>query len=78
MIRPTSTTVSPTTLTPRCQALLHATVPVVAAVNGPCAGGGFGLALLADVTVAARSAYFLVPQVSSLGIAPDAGPNVGG
>lgn len=62
-----------TTLTPLCQALLHAGVPIVAAVNGPCVGGGLGLALLADVTLAARSAYFLVPQVASLGIAPDAG-----
>lgn len=60
-------------LTPLCQALLHARVPIVAAVNGPCAGGGLGLALLADVTIAARSAYFLVPQVAALGIAPDAG-----
>lgn len=61
------------TLTPLCEALLQARVPIVAAVNGPCAGGGLGLALLADVTVAARSAYFLVPQVAALGIAPDAG-----
>jgi 2-(1,2-epoxy-1,2-dihydrophenyl)acetyl-CoA isomerase len=60
-------------LNPLCQAILHAAVPVVAAVNGPCAGGGLGLALLADVTIAARSAFFLVPQVTSLGIAPDAG-----
>lgn len=62
-----------TTLNPLCQALLHARVPIVAAVNGPCAGGGLGLALLADITIAARSAYFLVPQVAGLGIAPDAG-----
>jgi 2-(1,2-epoxy-1,2-dihydrophenyl)acetyl-CoA isomerase len=60
-------------LNPLCQAILHASVPVVAAVNGPCVGGGLGIALLADITIAARSAYFLVPQVASLGIAPDAG-----
>jgi 2-(1,2-epoxy-1,2-dihydrophenyl)acetyl-CoA isomerase len=60
-------------LNPLCQAILHAPVPVVAAVNGPCAGGGLGIALIADITIAARSAYFLVPQVASLGIAPDAG-----
>ncbi|HEU4362756.1 MAG TPA: enoyl-CoA hydratase-related protein [Mycobacterium sp.] len=62
-----------TTMTPVCQALLRARIPIVAAVNGPCAGGGLGLALLADITIATRSAYFLVPQVASLGIAPDAG-----
>ncbi|WP_396902080.1 enoyl-CoA hydratase/isomerase family protein [Mycolicibacterium sp.] len=60
-------------LSPLCQAIAGAPVPVVAAVNGPCAGGGLGLALLADVTIAAESAYFMVPQVNSLGIVPDAG-----
>lgn len=60
-------------LNPLCEAIINAPVPVVAAVNGPCAGGGLGLALLADVTIAAESSYFLVPQVSSLGIVPDAG-----
>lgn len=60
-------------LNPLCQAIVDAPVPVVAAVNGPCAGGGLGLALLADIVVAAESSYFLVPQVSSLGIVPDAG-----
>lgn len=60
-------------LSPMCGAIAASRVPVVAAVNGPCAGGGLGLALLADVTIAAKSAYFLVSQVHSLGIAPDAG-----
>jgi 2-(1,2-epoxy-1,2-dihydrophenyl)acetyl-CoA isomerase len=60
-------------LNPLCQAITDAAVPVIAAVNGPCAGGGLGIALLADVTIAAESAYFLVPQVSALGIVPDAG-----
>lgn len=58
---------------PLCEALLAAPVPVVAAVNGPCAGGAVGLALLADVTIAARSAYFLIPQVSALSLVPDVG-----
>ncbi|MDB4946098.1 MAG: enoyl-CoA hydratase [Labilithrix sp.] len=48
-------------------------VPVVTAVNGPAVGGGVGVALSADVTVMARSAYFLVPQVQELGIVPDLG-----
>lgn len=60
-------------LNPLCEAMLAAPVPTLAAVNGPCVGGGAGLALLADVTVAKRSAYFLIPQVDSLGIAPDLG-----
>lgn len=60
-------------LNPLCRAIAEAPVPVLAAVNGPCAGGGLGLALLADITIAAESSYFLVPQVSSLGIVPDAG-----
>lgn len=50
-------------------------VPVVSAVNGPCAGGSFGFALAADVALCARSAYFLVPQVTQLGVVPDCGVN---
>ena len=47
--------------------------PVVSAVNGPCAGAGVGLALAADVVVAARSAYFYLPFMPRLGIVPDLG-----
>ncbi len=43
-------------LVPRLHALPQ---PVVAAINGPAAGGGLALALGADVRVAARSALFL-------------------
>jgi 2-(1,2-epoxy-1,2-dihydrophenyl)acetyl-CoA isomerase len=43
-------------------------VPVVAA-----AGAGVGLALAADVTIAARSAYFYLPFLPKLGIVPDLG-----
>lgn len=37
--------------------------PVVAAVNGAAAGGGFALALAADVRIAASGAVFLVANV---------------
>lgn len=48
-------------------------VPVVSAVNGTAAGAGVGLALAADVTIAAQSAYFYLPFVPRLGIIPDMG-----
>jgi 2-(1,2-epoxy-1,2-dihydrophenyl)acetyl-CoA isomerase len=48
-------------------------VPVVAAVNGATAGAGVGLALAADVVLAARSAYFYLPFMAKLGIVPDLG-----
>ena len=48
-------------------------VPVVAAVNGAAAGAGASLALAADVVLARRSAYFLLPFVPNLGILPDLG-----
>ncbi|CAD6551118.1 1,2-epoxyphenylacetyl-CoA isomerase [Paraburkholderia kirstenboschensis] len=50
-------------------------VPVISAVNGPCAGGAMGYALAADIVLCARSAYFLVAQVAQLGVVPDLGIN---
>jgi 2-(1,2-epoxy-1,2-dihydrophenyl)acetyl-CoA isomerase len=47
--------------------------PVLAAVNGPCAGAGVGLALAADIVLAARSAYFFLSFMPRLGIVPDLG-----
>lgn len=47
--------------------------PVLSAVNGACAGAGVGLALVADVVLAARSAYFYLPFMPRLGIVPDLG-----
>ncbi|WP_430396820.1 enoyl-CoA hydratase/isomerase family protein [Ferrovibrio sp.] len=43
--------------------------PVVALVEGPAMGGGFGLACIADVTIAEAGAGFAMPEVS-LGILP--------
>lgn len=47
--------------------------PVLCAVNGAAAGAGVGLALAADVVLAARSAYFYLPFMPRLGIVPDLG-----
>ena len=58
---------------PITQAIADCRVPVVSAVNGACVGGAVGIALAADVVIAARSAYFLVPQVAALGAVPDLG-----
>jgi crotonobetainyl-CoA hydratase len=46
--------------------------PVIAAVNGIAAGGGFELALAADLLVAAKHAQFSLPE-ATLGIIPDSG-----
>ena len=48
-------------------------VPVVCAVNGVAAGGGFGIALAADIVIASQSAMFYLPFVPALGIVPDMG-----
>ena len=58
---------------PLVETLRTLPVPVVAAVNGAAAGAGVGLALAADVTIAARSAYFYLPFLPKLGIVPDLG-----
>src|SRR5699024_8772507 len=41
-------------------------------VNGPCAGAAVGIALAADIVLAARSAYFYEPFVG-IALVPDAG-----
>lgn len=46
--------------------------PVVAAVNGACAGAAFGVALACDLRIAHSSAYFVV-GFSGIALAPDSG-----
>lgn len=48
-------------------------VPVVSALPGVAAGAGVGIALSADIVIAARSAYFYLPFIPKLGIVPDLG-----
>jgi 2-(1,2-epoxy-1,2-dihydrophenyl)acetyl-CoA isomerase len=44
--------------------------PVIAAVNGPCAGAAFGVALACDLRIAHSRAYFVV-GFSGIALAPD-------
>ena len=53
------------------RALMDCPVPTIARVNGAAAGGGFGLALACDITVAAESAFFVATFGPRLGIVPD-------
>lgn len=46
--------------------------PVVAAVEGACAGAGFSLALACDLIVAAQNSVFAM-SYSSVGLSPDGG-----
>jgi 2-(1,2-epoxy-1,2-dihydrophenyl)acetyl-CoA isomerase len=49
--------------------------PVIAAVNGPCAGAAFGIALACDLRIAKSSAYFVV-GFSGIALAPDSGISI--
>ena len=57
---------------PAFKALRECCVPVVVAVNGVAAGGGFSLAMSGDLIVAARSASF-IQVFSRIGLVPDLG-----
>lgn len=46
--------------------------PVVAAVNGPCAGIGMSFAMVADLVIANESAFFL-QAFRNIGLVPDGG-----
>lgn len=47
-------------------------IPVIAAVNGPAAGAGAPMALLADFVIAAQSSFFYF-AFAQVGLVPDAG-----
>jgi 2-(1,2-epoxy-1,2-dihydrophenyl)acetyl-CoA isomerase len=57
---------------PVARALLEFEKPMVAAVNGPCAGAGVGIALACDVVVASEAATFTIAFVRR-GLVPDYG-----
>ena len=52
-----------------CVAYAQTGLAVVAVVEGTCMGGGFGLACVADVTLASDSVAFRLPE-TSLGVVP--------
>jgi 2-(1,2-epoxy-1,2-dihydrophenyl)acetyl-CoA isomerase len=59
-------------LNPLVRRLRAAPFPVIAAVNGTAAGAGVGLALAADIILAARSAMFAL-SFTRIGLGPDGG-----
>jgi 2-(1,2-epoxy-1,2-dihydrophenyl)acetyl-CoA isomerase len=54
------------------QMLARMSKPMVTLVNGPSAGAGFGLALLGDIVLSARSAHFTAAY-TRIGLTPDGG-----
>ncbi len=57
---------------PLVRVMRRSRLPIVAAVNGPCAGAAVGIALAADIVIAGRSTYFFEPFVG-IALVPDAG-----
>ena len=57
---------------PNIRAIRAVEKPVIAAINGPCAGAGLSLACACDVRIASSDASF-VPGFIGIGLVPDAG-----
>ena len=57
---------------PNIRAIRGFAKPVIAAVNGPCAGAGLSLACACDLRIAADTATF-VPGFIGIGLVPDSG-----
>lgn len=45
-------------------AVVECSKPVIAAINGPAMGAGFGLVMAADIWVAAEEAYVSMPEIN--------------
>lgn len=60
-------------LNPLIKTIIANEKPVIAAVNGPCAGASAGIVLACDLVIASESAYLLFPFVN-IGLATDGGP----
>jgi len=60
-------------LNPLVKSITDNQKPVIAAINGPCAGASAGIALACDLIIASESAYLLFPFVN-IGLVPDGGP----
>ena len=58
---------------PMMRTIDSCSVPTVARVNGVAGGGGFGLAMACDITIACRSSSFIATFGPKLGIVPDVG-----
>lgn len=61
-----------TAYNPMIKAMRDCRKPMVAVVNGPCAGAGMSLALACDIIIAAKSAIFM-QAFCNIGLVPDAG-----
>lgn len=57
---------------PLIEALHHSSTPTVAAINGPAAGAGMGIALSCDLRVMDPGSYFMSAFIH-LGLTPDSG-----
>jgi 2-(1,2-epoxy-1,2-dihydrophenyl)acetyl-CoA isomerase len=57
---------------PFLRRLRNTKLPIVTAMNGPAAGVGMSLALMGDLVIAARSAFFAL-GFTRLGLVPDGG-----